>query len=72
MKIRELNRLDLFYVIEPSRKGVISNTVYQLVEHQDTGVIARGVLQTNFGDMDLDFYLPDFTEVDLIPSEEIF
>lgn len=72
MKVAELNRLDLFYLTKPVHKGTTTNTIYQLVEHRDDGgVVARGVLQTQYGSMNMDFYLPDFTEVDHVPLEEI-
>lgn len=71
MKAIDLSRLDLFTMPNADIKGSDSRTIYQMVEETDTGIIAEGVLATNYGSLGLKFYLPDYTEVIHIPLESL-
>jgi len=70
MKAISLNRLDLFYLTKPVHKGTTTNTIYQVVDFDEDGIIAHGVIQTNFGSMNMNFYLPFATEVEQVQLED--
>ena len=51
MKATELNRLDLFFLPNCDRKGTTINTMYQVVDETEDGIIANGPIQTKHGTM---------------------
>ena len=70
MQAQDLNRFDLFFLPNCDHKGTTINTVYQVKEHTDDGIIAHGSLQSQYGSLNLDFYLPNWVEVELLPIEQ--
>ncbi len=72
MQAIELNRLDLFFLVNPTHiKGTASNVMYQVEEVTNDGIIAHGLIQTPYGSTNLSFYLPNCTEVAPIEFEDI-
>ncbi|NKB18434.1 MAG: hypothetical protein HC770_10970 [Pseudanabaena sp. CRU_2_10] len=64
--VKDLNIGDFFYLPNADHKGTRCNVPYACFGREEDGITAKGLLETRIGSKIGEFYLPNFTEVEIV------